>query len=197
MANTWEVSLGSLWRGFKTQGNRAAQLVKQGTLTMSDDGTLELAAKYDPPGSGWFALLAAIVTGILVTVIAQATGGCAGPGWLLWFIIIALMRRRTVNVNLQNSDAVVVDSPNRRLAFHTNFEGKQRWIAFDVIENFDSAAQRVRALMPSRCADGKIDRGLSSSSIVLLVLLVLFAVLIAFSIVAFLIWSSRSAPVMR
>ncbi len=64
--NTWRVNLGSMWRGFRVQGTKAAQLVKQGLLRVSNEGTLELSAHYDPLGSGWLALLAAIVIGPMI-----------------------------------------------------------------------------------------------------------------------------------
>jgi hypothetical protein len=145
---------------------------------------LELSTQYDPPGSGWLALGAALITGILVTLIAQATGACAGPGWLLWFIVIALLRRRTVSINVHEADAAIIDPANRRLAFHADFEGKRRWVAVDVPQNFDEAAQAVTAQMPGRVVQDKIDRALTSGSIALIVLACLFIALILVSIIA-------------
>src|SRR5262249_6026787 len=125
MSGSWNVRLGSLWRTFKVQGARTAPFVKTGTFD-SAAGRLQLTAKYDPPGSGWLGAGAAIVTGVLVVVAAQQFGFCAGPGWIFWFVGIAMLRRRTANLDLVEADAVHIDAANRRLAFHINFEGKPR-----------------------------------------------------------------------
>ena len=194
MAEAWNVSLGSLWRTYKVQKQRTAPFVKHGTLSQTDDGRLELQAKYDPPGSGWMAAGAAIVTGILVIIGARALGVCAGPGWLLWFIGIALLRRRTLLLNLSEADGAVIDRANRRLAFRLNYEGKQRWVAFDVPEKFDESAQAVSTQLTGRVGDDKIDRALSSGSIVLIVMAILFVVLIAFSIIAVMVFMTRRPP---
>jgi hypothetical protein len=183
MSGTWNVGLGSLWRTYKVQGRRTAPFVKRGTLR-AGDGRLELTTQYDPPGSGWMALGAALITGILVTLVAQATGGCAGPGWLLWFIGIALLRRRTVTLSVQEADAAIIDPANRRLAFHIDFEGKPRWVAVDVPQNFDEAAQAVVTQMPGRVVQDKIDRALTSGSMALIVLAILLGTLILVSIIA-------------
>lgn len=183
MSGNWDVRLGSLWRTFKVQGRRASPFVKSGRLS-ADQGRLELTTQYDPPGSGWLALGAALVTGILVALVAQATGGCAGPGWLLWFIGIALLRRRKVTINLQEADATVIDPANRRLAFQLNFEGKRRWVAVELPQNFDEAAQAVATQMPGRTVQDNINRALTSGSIALIVSGILFGVLILVSVIA-------------
>lgn len=196
MSASWNVKLGSLWRTFKVQRVRVAPLVKSGTLAAAE-GRLELTAKYDPPGSGWLAVAAAIVTGIVVAIAAQQLGFCAGPGWLLWFIGIAMLRRRTVTLDLREADAAVVDPANRRLAFHMNFEGKPRWVAVDMPENFEAAAQAVTTQLPGRVVQDNIPRALTSGSIAMIVLASLFAVLIVLSIVSVLIFTLRRPPARR
>ena len=194
MTGTWNVKLGSLWRTYKVRGARAAPFVKAGALTATDGG-LELTSRYDPPGSGWLAFGAAIVTGIIVVVAAQQLGFCAGPGWLLWFIGIAMLRRRTVTLNLPEADQAILDPANRRLAFHLNFQGKPRWVAVEVPQNFDEAAQAVAIQLPGRVVQENIDRALTSGSIALLVLAILFGVMILLSIVAVFIFTLRRRPV--
>lgn len=193
MAGTWNVNLGSLWRTYKIQGQRAAPFVKRGTITAGDE-RLELSTRYDPPGSGWLALGAALITGILVTLVAQAIGSCAGPGWLLWFIGIALLRRRPVTLNLREAESAIVDPANRRLAFRLNFEGKPRWVAVEVPQYFDEAAQEVIAQLPGRAAQDKIDRTLTSGSIALIVLAIVFGVLILVSVIAAFVFMSTRRP---
>jgi len=193
MSQTWNVKPGSLWRTHKVQSRRAAPFVKAGELSAAN-GRLDLTTKYDPPGSGWLAAGAAFLTGILVILGAQALGVCAGPGWLLWFIGIAMLRRRTVTLNLLEADAAVIDPANRRLAFHGNFEGKPRWVAIDVPANFDEAAQAVAAQLPGRVVQDRIERALTSGSIAMIVIAILFSVLILFSIIGAFIFMNRRAP---
>ena len=194
MAGTWRAYLGNLWGGFRVGPNKAALLVSPGDLRMSDEGAVELAARYDPPGSGWRALVAAIITGILVAIVAQATGACAGPGWLLWYIIIILMRRQPVTLNLEKAETVVVDPTTRRLGFFTDFQGAKRWVAFEIKENFEAALQSIRATMSAPISEGKIARRLRAATIAFIVALVFFAVMIFLSIFIFMIYRSRVRP---
>jgi hypothetical protein len=195
MSHTWDVKLGSLWRTYKVQGRRVAPFVKDGTLAARERG-LRLETKYDPPGSGWLAAGAALVTGIVVILGAQTLGVCAGPGWLAWFLGIALLRRRPATLNLNEADAVIADPVNRRLAFHLNYEGKPRWVAFEVTQNFDEAARVVAEEMPGRVAEEKIERALTSGSIALIVIAILFAALILVSIVSAFLFIGRTRRVM-
>jgi hypothetical protein len=194
MAGTWKVYLGNLWGSFRVGSSKALLLVSPGELKISDAGTVELSARYDPPGSGWRALVAAIITGILVTLVAQATGGCAGPGWLLWYILIILIRRQPLTLNLENSENVVVDAVSRRLGFLIDFRGVKRWVAFEIKENFDPVVQSVRATMAAPISEGKIARRLRAAMIFVLVVMVLFAFLIFLSILIPVMYRSRVRP---
>lgn len=120
MAGIWRVHLGNLWGGFRVGSNKAVLLVSPGDLKVSDAGTIDLSARYDPPGSGWRALVAALITLVVVVLLAQAMGSCAGPGWLLWYILFIFIRRHPVTLNLEQSESVVVDAVSRRLGFHTD-----------------------------------------------------------------------------
>jgi|GEM_PF-2135824 len=193
MANTWNVTLGSLWRTYKVQGGRAGPFVKTGTLTATAE-RLELTTKYDPPGSGWLAAVAALVTGVVVVIGAQQLGFCAGPGWIFWFIGIALLRRRTVTLNAREADAAIIDPANRRLAFRLNFQGKMRWVAVDVPQDFEGAGQAVATQMAGRVVQDKIERALTSGSIALIVLAIAFAVLILISVIAAFVFMSMRPP---
>ena len=193
MHTNWNATLGSLWRTYKVRGHRAGPFVKSGSLTVTDSG-FELVTKYDPPGSGWIAFGISIVTGIVVFAIAQATGTCVGPGWLLWFLAIALLRRRTVTLNLRGSETAIIDPANRRLAFLTSFEGKQRWIAMDVPQDFEGAAQTVAAQFQGRVFQDTINRALTSGSIAMIVMACVFAGLMLVSVIAAFVFYSTSRP---
>lgn len=190
MSATWNVNLGSLWRTFKVQRARSGPFVKSGTLAAAD-GKLELIAKYDPPGSGWLAVAAAVVTAILVALAAQQLGFCAGPGWLLWFIGIAMLRRRTVTLDLREADGAVIDPANRRLAFHVNFSGKPRWVAVEVLGDFEAVAETVATNFAGRVVQDNIPRALTSGSIALIVMASLLAALIVLSVVSVFIFTMR------
>jgi hypothetical protein len=194
MASTWKARLGNLWGGFRVVKNKALPLVSPGEFKISDEGTIELSARYDPPGSGWRALVVALITGVVVTLLAQATGSCAGPGWLLWYIVIIFIRRQPVTLNLETSESVVVDSVSHRLGFLTDFMGAKRWVAFEIKENFDAAVQSIRATMPAPISEGKIARRLRAATIFVFVAIGLFALMIFASIFFVMLYRTRVRP---
>ena len=195
MTGRWNARLGNLWGGFRVGSNKALPLVNPGEFKISDKGTIELSARYDPPGSGWRALIVAIVTGILVTIVAQATGFCAGPGWLLWYILIILVRRKPATLTLAQSESVVVDAGNHRLGFLIDFQGDKHWVAFEIPgEQFHGALQSVKANMAERCTDGQITRRLKGSTIAIIVMAGLIVLLMIFAIVFPMIYMGRQRP---
>ena len=195
MTSTWKASLGNLWGGFRLGKNKALPLVSPGEFTISDEGAPELSARYDPPGSGWRALLAAIATAIVITIAAQATGFCAGPGWLLWYILIVLVRRKPITLNLAQSESIVVDSGNRRLGFLGDFLDGKHWVAFEIPgEQFHDALQSLKATLAERCTDGPIARRLKGSTIAIIVIACLTVLIIIFSVVFAMIYMSRGRP---
>ena len=195
MPTTWKTSLGNLWGGFRLSKDKALPLVSPGEFTISDEGVPELSARYDPPGSGWRALVAAIATAIVITIAAQATGFCAGPGWLLWYILIVLVRRKPITLNLAQAESIVVDSGNRRLGFLGDFLDGKRWVAFEIPgEQFHDALHGLKATMAERCADGQITRRLKGSTIAIIVIVGLTVLMIIFSVVFAMIYMSRGRP---
>jgi len=195
MANSWRVQLGNLWGGFRVGSNKTLPLVNPGEFKISDKGTVELSARYDPPGSGWRALIVAIVTGILVTILAQATGFCAGPGWLLWYILIILVRRKPATLTLAQAESVVVDAGNRRLGFLIDFLGGKSWVAFEIPgEQFHNALQSLKATTSAPLSEGQIKRRLKGSTIAIIVMVGLMVVLMIFAIVFPLMYRGRQRP---
>jgi hypothetical protein len=195
MAGSWRVQLGNLWGGFRVGSNKALQLVNPGEFTISDKGTVELSARYDPPGSGWRALIAAIATGIVITIAAQATGFCAGPGWLLWYVLIVQMRRRPATLTLAGAESVVMDAGNRRLGFLIDFLGGKSWVAFEIPgEQFHNALQSLKATTSAPLSEGQIKRRLKGSTIAIIVMVGLMVVLMIFAIVFPLMYAGRQRP---
>jgi len=192
MARAWRANLGNLWGGFRVGRNKALAIVSPGEFKISDEGTPELSARYDPPGSGWRALLLAIATGLLVSILAQAVGFCAGPGWLLWYFLVVLMRRKPVTLSLAQSESVVVDSGNRRLGFLGDFLGGKHWVAFEIPgEQFHDALQSLKANMAERCTDGPITRRLRASTIAIIVMVAFTVLMMIFAILFPLIYKAR------
>lgn len=194
MAGTWGVRLGNMWGGFRVGSNSALLLVSPGELRISDEGTVELSARYDPPGSGWRALVASLITLVVILVVAQATGGCAGPGWLLWYILIILIRRTPVTLNLERSESVIVDGANRRLGFLTEFLGAKRWVAFEIRAGFDHAVQGIRATTTAPITEGRITRRLRAATIFVLAAVGLFGLMIFLSMFMYFMYRSRVRP---
>jgi hypothetical protein len=190
MAGTWKAYLGNLWGGFRVDSDKALPLVSPGELKISDAGTIQLSARYDPPGSGWRALVAALITLILIVLVAQAIGGCAGPGWLLWYLLIIFVRRQPVLLNLEKSERVVIDAASHRLAFLADFLGGKRWIAFEIKENFDAVVQGISATIGTPVSEGKIARRLRAATVFVLVSMVVVAVLVFLSIFLFMMYGS-------
>jgi len=156
----WKVNFATFLGGFQVKGKRSIQLLKPGILSLSDKGILQLSGRFDPPGSGWMALLATIITAIVFAFMALARGYTpgfyAGPGWLIWYLIIVLIRREKVSIPLQNSESVVLDPSSRRMGFRTNFTAKDCWVVFEIKDGFEEASKCVRTLLSSRCSNGKI-----------------------------------------
>lgn len=190
MDNQWKANLGSLWRGFKVNGKRAAPLVGTGVISRSEEGKFELSAKYDPPGSWWMAIGAGLVTAFFVTAMAQALGAFIGPGWGLWYVIIVLVRRRNISVQLAESESAVIDNASRRIGFFTEFEGRKHWAAFEAREDFDGLIEALKAIDSFTVSEGKIGRRLKAFSIILLI----FLVLIFVSIFAAFLFMARRMP---
>ena len=194
MAGKWRAYLGNLWGGFRVGPDKALPLVSPGELKISAGGTIQLSARYDPPGSGWRALVAALISLVLIVLVAQAVGGCAGPGWLLWYILIIFVRRQPVLLNLEESERVVIDAASHRLAFLADFVGGKRWIAFELKEDFDAVVQSISATIGTPLSEGKIARRLRATTVFVLVTIVLFVVLVFLSIFIYLMYRSRGRP---
>ena len=194
MAGTWRAHLGNLWGGFRVGPDKAVPLVSPGELKISEGGIIKLSARYDPPGSGWRALLAALITFVLVVLFAQAIGGCAGPGWLLWYILIIFVRRQPVLLNLEGAESVVIDSASRRLAFLVDFLGPKRWVAFEIKENFDVVVQSISETIGMPLSEGKIARRWRTATVFVLVAMVLFVVLVFLSIFIYFMYRSTARP---
>jgi hypothetical protein len=176
MEKTWNVVLGNFLGGFKVNKKSSLALVKPATFRVSDEEELEFSARYDPPGSGWYALLATIITGVVVWVIAQAVGFMAGPGILVWYLIFLYARRQDVRIALHEAEEVIIDPKNRRFAFRIPFKDKMRWLAFQTGDDFDEISQYIEARMPQQCIEGEIVRPSMVPVIILLVFLLgLFA----------------------
>jgi hypothetical protein len=145
------VPLSGFWVGW----NITAKLLKPATLEVLPD-QIVLSARYDPPGSGWRALLVTIVTVILVTLVASTRGFAAAPGWLFWYWMILLARRKSCRLKLEHAESVVIDTSNSRIAFRVRFCGATRWCAFETTRGFEKAAKAIQSLVTVPCVSGRV-----------------------------------------
>lgn len=182
---SWKVHLGGLWGGFKVYGGNAAPLANPGELTIYNDGRIELSARFDPSGSGWMALVAAIGTGIFIGIVAQQTGFCAGPGWLPWYLIITLIRRRGTSVFLHDAGNIIVDTSQRRMGFLADCEGQRQWVAFEIKDNFPEALQSLKMIKQTGVTEGKIDRRIKPVTVVGIIVLVFVAIILLIALSVF------------
>jgi hypothetical protein len=66
VAATWKADVGAFLGYLKVNGKGALHLAKPAALNLFEDGRMSFSSRYDPPGSGWMALFAAIGTAIVV-----------------------------------------------------------------------------------------------------------------------------------
>jgi hypothetical protein len=146
-----------MFGGFRAEGKTGWQLTPPTLLRESPEGKLEMLGKYDPPGSGWLAVGASIVTFIVVFAIAQFTGFMAGPGWLVWYYIIRATRREDVTMDLTNAEDVLLDDNKKRMAIRTEFNGRSKWMIFGVNQDYEGEAALVRSTYGTRVREGIIE----------------------------------------
>jgi len=186
IAKKWEAHVGSFLGGFRVGEQKAIPLVKPASVGLFRSGELELSARYDPPGSGWLALVATIVSTVVVFALAQALGFMVGPGWLVWYILIVAMRRRDVVFNLIDTESVVVDAKNGRMAFRSKFDQVPCWVAIELRTGFDDLLERINTMFEGKVTNDDVTR----PSMAVVIVLVLIVVLV-FSLIA---WGFMTSP---
>lgn len=178
LPKSWKAHVGGMWKGYKMFGAKTAQLAKPGELNLRNDGTLELKTRYDPPNSLLFAFIAAFVSYIIFGVMLFKFGFAGFIGWMPWYVIITLIRRRDRTINLQTADNFMVDTAQRRIGFLTDYEGKKEWIAFEVTENFEEAVHHLKMIKPSDIKEGRVDRSVRPVAILGIIALVMLGLML-------------------
>jgi SSS family solute:Na+ symporter len=179
-STVWLAKGGTLIGAFRVGETTTLPLATDVTLSLLEDGSLIVKGKYDPPGTAIFAFLATIGSGAILAIMLSALGFAAAPGWLVWYFIIKFIRRREIILNVRDAETVLVDSDTSRIAIKTVFEGHKRWIALEMLSNFQSAAKGIETAFPNKVKRGDIDKP-SMLPVVLLIVVILAA--IAFTLI--------------
>src|SRR5690606_25675635 len=101
-------------------------------------------------------------------------GFVAAPGWLVWYIILVLVRRRNIAVNLDNAKSIIVDPATSRVAVHAPIEGRDRWFALQLASDFEPVSKTLNAAFLQKVSQGTVANP-SILPIVLLITLILAA----------------------
>jgi len=171
---SWAVRGSSLLGLYRVDGHRALALTGDATLFALEDGSVILRAHYDPPGSAFFALLATVVASLVSAAMLAAAGFYVTPGWIVWYILIVLLRRQPVDFNLANATSVTIDWRASRVGFLIKLGSRYRWVAVELRSEFASAENALRAAFPETVRDGRV-RGPNVWPVVFLVAVILGA----------------------
>lgn len=157
MASRWKIKFGNMFGRYKAEGRSGWKLTSPTVLRETAEGYLDLIGNYDPPGTGWIAAGLSVVTFIIVFAVAQETGFAVGPGWLVWYFLIRAMRRESVTLDLGNADLVMLDDEKHRMAFQVRHNDRDRWMVFQVENNYGDAADCVHDIYGSEVVEGRIE----------------------------------------
>lgn len=176
MLRRWRVVYGNMFGAYRSEGKSGWRLTPPTLMRETPDGQLEMIGHYDPPGSGWLAILASIGTFIVVFAVAQMIGFAAGPGWLVWYWIIRAIRREEVALDLSNAEDVLLDDESKRMAIRVGFKNRSRWMAFAVKEDYENLAPLVRSIYGAQVREGKVEE---PSKVMLFIVLGLVLAIVA------------------
>ncbi len=161
-------AIGGSFRGpFRVDG-KACSILPGKSYVRLTDCDIVVDARYDPPGSVLYAFLATLAGGVVFFVMLQAFNFAAAPGWLVWYLIIRAIRRKSVSMSVAEAAFVVVDRASSRIAFLKTFYGQQQWFAVELSQGFDDVASRLKRL----CGDGFQERAVKNPSAIPVLILV-------------------------
>lgn len=165
---------------YKGGSGKAIKIAGQPSISYSTSSGFILKGRYDPPGTGWWAILATVITGIVITALAQAFGFMAGPGYIIWYYIIRSKRRRDINEKLQNIKEVVFDNERKSLALFTQFQDKNVWLGFRVEKDYEKLVNAFSAVLKERCRTGRLKH---ADALALTILLIIIGLAVIFMLI--------------
>ncbi|MFH1614507.1 MAG: zinc ribbon domain-containing protein [Planctomycetota bacterium] len=165
---------------YKGGSGKAIKIAGQPSISYSTSSGFILKGRYDPPCTGWWAILATIITGIVITALAQAFGFMAGPGYIIWYYIIRSKRRRDINEKLQNIKEVVFDNERKSLALFTQFQDKNVWLGFRVEKDYEKLVNAFSAVLKERCRAGKLKH---ADALAITILLIIVGLAVIFMLI--------------
>lgn len=120
------------------------------------EGEVVLESKYDPPGNGWRALLVTVITVFVVYAIAKGTGAAAGPGIIVWFLIIRAVRRKENQWNLREAKEIVIDKDRRRISLLLPFGDKDAWAGMKISSEDEGVFDELLATPNLKIQEGEL-----------------------------------------
>jgi len=148
-------------KAFKKSRAKVMFLRDPGTFSIRqpthiEDARVTVRADHDSPGSVGLAFLATLLSLPVFFLMLRVLGFAAAPGWLIWYLIIRKMRRKTMTIQLRNAKRCVIDPSRSRMALLATVDEKPRWVAFDVKERFEEACNTVRDIFGPACEEARI-----------------------------------------
>jgi general secretion pathway protein G len=146
------------------------------------NGRAKLSARYQKPGAGWRALLATVITFIVVAVAAQALGFAAGPGFLIWYWIFSRRLRGDIELDLATAQEAVADDRSLRVAFLIPVEGKPAWVGFGSKDDYAQILSTLRSVPGLNIKSGNVKKSTSLLLVWILAVIFFIAIVAAVSI---------------
>ena len=137
-----------------------------------------LDVHYCPPSNGWLALLATVITAVVVQAVAQVTGFMVGPGLIIWYWIINQVRRQKIVIDLSKAEQILADPERKEMGVFTNVAGKDTWIGVRCGEHFQPVFAHLQASGSVALQSGKLITSQRGMLVVLICLLAFLAFII-------------------
>ncbi|MCE9519238.1 MAG: DUF4339 domain-containing protein [Verrucomicrobia bacterium] len=129
-----------------------------------------LKVNYYPPSNWWLACLATFVTGVVV----KAGVLVVGPGIIVWYLLINLVRHQNIVIDLSKAELILADVEKKEMGVFTNVAGKDTWIGVKCGKQFQPIFAHLQASGTVAIQSGKL---ISSQRVALIVLICLLAIL--------------------
>lgn len=146
------------------------------------NGRAKLSARYQKPGAGWRALLASVITMIVVAVVAQALGYAIGPGFLIWYWIFSRKLRAEIDLDLATAQEAIADDRTQRMAFLIPVEGKPVWVGFGAKDDYARILPVLQGVPGLNIKSGDVKKSKSVLLVWVLVVIFFIAIVAAISI---------------
>jgi competence protein ComGC len=152
------------------------------TALLAENRTAKLKSRIQKPGAAWLALVASVITFIIVIVVAQAIGFAAGPGYLIWYYIFSRNRRTEIELDLAASLEVVADDTRQRIAIRIPVEGTTAWIGLNPKGDYPRVRSLLSGIAGLSMRSGPVKKSAGTGVIVATVVVCFIGIAAAISI---------------